>query len=158
MKQKIFLLACSFFLVFGVSFLGSLEGVFAADDNDAQVAADNAKNGSVPSAASDNPAGATAPSADYTTANLEKVGLLTFGGPKNIPQLGVMIMSFLGETIIFASVLGFMIGGGFLVFSAGDEGMMSRGKDIMIASVVGLVVTLLAYLLVTLVQSFLYAL
>ncbi len=95
--------------------------------------------------------------ADSTSASLKKMGLWNFGGVTNIPQLGMVIMSFLGKVIIFASVLGFMVGGGHLVFSAGDEGMVSRGKDIMVASVVGLAITLLSYVIVTLVQTLFYS-
>lgn len=90
--------------------------------------------------------------------SLSNMGLDTFGGPRNINNLAINIMSFLGQVIVFASVLGFMIGGGFLVFAAGDEGRVERGKGLMVASIIGLVITLLAYLIVTLVQSLFYAL
>ena len=93
---------------------------------------------------------------DHNTANLNDWGFLTFGGPKSFGELAVMIMSFLGRVIIFAAVLGFMIGGGMMVFSAGDEGLVSRGKEVLIASIIGLSVTLLAYLIVELLQGTLY--
>ncbi len=94
---------------------------------------------------------------DLQNAHLNKMGMTKFGGAWNIASLARVVMSFLGKTIVFAAVLGFMIGGGFMVASAGDEGMRSRGKDIMIASVVGLSVTLLSYLIITFVQSLIYS-
>jgi len=94
--------------------------------------------------------------ADVEVAHLGKMGLLFSGGPRSVSALLIMLMGFLSQAIIFTSVIGFMIGGGFFIFSAGDEGMMSRGKDIMIASVIGLTVTLLAYAIVHFVRTVFY--
>lgn len=96
--------------------------------------------------------------AAWEKARLVDMKLCIFGCYTSIETLSVSIMSLLAKVIVFASVIGFMVGGGFLVFSAGDEGMMSRGKDIMIASVVGLIVTLLAYAIVQFVRIIFYSL
>ncbi len=79
------------------------------------------------------------------------------GTPTSLSELLLMVMNFLGVSIVFVSVLGFMVGGGFLIFSAGSESIAERGKSILLASVVGISVTLLAYLIVKLVQTFAYS-
>lgn len=92
---------------------------------------------------------------DYNKAELTKI-LPDYMGVRSLKDLGLKIMDFLGRTIIMVSVLGIMIGGGFWVFSNGDEGMVSKGKDMLLASIVGLSVTMLAYAIIMLVQSVLY--
>lgn len=65
-------------------------------------------------------------------------------------------MTFLGTIIVLASTIGIVTGGSFLVFSGGDDGKISRGKDIIVYSLIGLAVTIGSYLIVTLVQAILY--
>jgi len=102
--------------------------------------------------------------AEHTKANLKKMKIVSFfgsgmadGNPPTLKMFLKNTMAFLGKVIIFVSVAGFMIGGGFWVFSAGDESMTSRGKNIMIASVIGLSITFLSVLLVKLVQYIIYS-
>lgn len=78
------------------------------------------------------------------------------GAPTTFESLAGRIMKIMGVFIIFVAILGIMIGGMMLIFSAGDESMMERGKGLMIASIIGLVVTLMAYVIITLIRSFLY--
>jgi len=85
------------------------------------------------------------------------IGIVVPGTPQSFGELAKMVMRFLGITIVLASVLGFMIGGSFLIFSAGSENTAERGKSILLASIIGLSVTLLAYLIVTLFQSIFYS-
>lgn len=91
------------------------------------------------------------------SADLGKMGLLAFNGPKSFQGLATTIIKFLGYAIILAAVVGLMVGGSMLIISAGDENMFNQGKDVLTASLIGLVVTLLAYLIVTLVQSIVYS-
>jgi hypothetical protein len=94
---------------------------------------------------------------DWIRANLCEMNLCVFGFPRSISELGIIVMEFLGTTIIFASVGGFMIGGGFLVFSGGDESRVTRAKQILTASIIGLGIVLSSYLIIRLVQSVLYS-
>ena len=59
-------------------------------------------------------------------------------------------------TAVLAAVLGVMVGGFFILFSAGENGMES-GKKILIASAIGLAVVMMSYLIVTLLQTFIYS-
>ena len=85
-------------------------------------------------------------------------GIVPDGAPTSLEDLMMMIMNFLGVSIVFVSVIGFMVGGAFLIFSAGSENTAEKGKSILLASVIGISVTLLAYIIVKLVQTFLYSL
>jgi len=89
------------------------------------------------------------------TAKLDTL-IPNYAGPKTISSFSKTIMKFLGIMIILASTLGFAVGGAMLIFSAGSESLMERGRKLLVMSLVGLVVTLLAYLIVTLMQQFLY--
>lgn len=89
------------------------------------------------------------------TAKLDTM-IPNYAGPKTISSFSKTIMKFLGIMIILASTLGFAVGGAMLIFSAGSESLMERGRKLLVMSLVGLVVTLLAYLIVTLMQQFLY--
>jgi hypothetical protein len=98
---------------------------------------------------------AYAKDADHTKAKLTNI--FPYIGVRSLGDLGLKVMDYMGRIIILASVLGIMIGGGFWVLSNGDEGMVSQGKNVMFASVIGLTVTMLSYAIVMLVQSLLYS-
>ena len=91
------------------------------------------------------------------TADLSHMGLNKFSKFTHISKVFEVVMQFLGINIILASVIGGMIGGTMLIISAGNENLAERGKNILVASAIGLVITLLAYLGVTLVQQILYS-
>lgn len=74
----------------------------------------------------------------------------------SLEELLLKVITLLGTLIVLASVVGIVVGGAFLVFSGGDDGKVSRGKDIIVYSLIGLAVTLCSYLIVTLVQAVLY--
>ncbi len=98
--------------------------------------------------------------AEPVTASLCAMRLCEFFTPSRstgVTDFLKVIMRFLGLTIILVATLGIMIGGLFYIFSAGDEGQAERGKSIIIASVIGLTVVFLSYLIVTLLQTFLFS-
>lgn len=80
------------------------------------------------------------------------------GSPKSMKDLAFKVMKFLNLTIAGVSLVGVMSGGVMLIVSAGNESLMQKGKDVLKYSIIGLVVTLSAYLIVTLVQTILYSL
>lgn len=81
--------------------------------------------------------------------------MITTGSPTSLKDLAFKIMRFLNLTIAGVSLIGVMGGGIMLIVSAGSESLMQKGKDILKYSIIGLVVTLSAYLIVTLVQTIL---
>lgn len=66
------------------------------------------------------------------------------------------IIKFLAKTIGSLSILGICIGGVMWVISAGEDAQLETAKGIIISSVIGLIITLSAYLIVTFVQGVLY--
>lgn len=66
------------------------------------------------------------------------------------------IIVFLAKTIGIFSILGIMIGGLIMILTGASEENAKKGKTIMIASIVGLLVTLGAYLIISFVQYLLY--
>ena len=90
------------------------------------------------------------------SANMSEMGLCNFfpcGGSTTMIRVIQGLMEFLALGIIFLSVLGIIIGGLYYIFSAGDEGGAERGKSIIVASVIGLAVVFLSYLIVKLMQA-----
>ncbi len=79
------------------------------------------------------------------------------GGPKSVTELLFKILKFLNITVASVAVLAVMIGGIMLITSAGSENQMNRGKEIIKYSLIGLGLAIFAYLIVTLVQTILYA-
>ncbi|MBT5516461.1 hypothetical protein HOK22_00955, partial [Candidatus Peregrinibacteria bacterium] len=65
----------------------------------------------------------------------------------------INILSLLVGTFAFVML---MIGGFIFIVSGGNETQIDRGKSIMAQSVLGLVVALLAYFIVTAVLAFFY--
>jgi hypothetical protein len=132
-NMKIIFCSLAFFFVFCMFFLLSSflseEGVYAEDE----------------------------PDSNLNQVSLEEMGITYFGGQMNIRNFGIMVMSFMGKVVLFCSVSGFIVGGILWVFSADDEGKISRGKDIMFASVLGMSFVLLSYLIVTLLQTVIYS-
>jgi hypothetical protein len=85
------------------------------------------------------------------------VSFIDKGGVRDVESLGTKIMRFLNLTIAALSMLGVMIGGVVLITAAGNDSQVQYGKEILKFSLIGLVVTLSAYLIVTLVQTILYS-
>ena len=75
--------------------------------------------------------------------------------PKDIVK---KIIKFLNISIMSVSVLGVMIGGLVMMTASGDDGQISKGKDILKYSIMGLIMTISAYLIVTFAQTILYSL
>jgi hypothetical protein len=66
------------------------------------------------------------------------------------------IINFISLTIGSIAILLIIIGGLLMIVSEGDENRLQRGKDIVIAAIIGLVISLSAYLIVTFFQSIFY--
>ncbi len=93
----------------------------------------------------------------FSVAKLCQMGLCVFGGPGDVERLGFILMNFLAGTIVFAAVLGFMIGGFYMVLSGGVEARVAKGKNILIASVSGLLLVFSSVLIVRLISALIYS-
>jgi len=91
------------------------------------------------------------------TVDLRSMGLLHFGGPQNLEGFILQVMRIIAILIILISTLGGMIGGIILITSGGSENRAETGKNVITASIIGLILVFTAYLVVTLLQSFLYS-
>jgi hypothetical protein len=76
----------------------------------------------------------------------------------SIEEFGILIIQFLTGTVVLVTILTFMIGSAFWIFSAGNESLVERGKDLMMYSLLGILITLGAYVIIKLFQVILYAL
>ncbi len=93
-------------------------------------------------------------------ANMGKMGLCTFircGGSTSEINFLRRIMSYLAITIVLVATIGIIIGGMFYIFDAGSESGADNGKSIIIASVIGLTMVFLSYLIITLLQAFVFS-
>ncbi len=84
--------------------------------------------------------------------DIQQGNILTF------EQVGERFIRTLTGTVVLVAILVFMIGGGFWIFSAGNESLVERGKDMMIYSIIGVLLVLGAYVIIKLVQVVLFAL
>lgn len=73
-------------------------------------------------------------------------------------QFGSRFISFMSGVVVLITILVFMIGSGFWIFSSGNESLVERGKDMMIYSTIGILMVLGAYVIVKVVQVILYSL
>lgn len=68
-------------------------------------------------------------------------GVNTSDLKEGIPTLIGNIIDFLIDCLVrYALILTIMIGGGFIMFSTGNPGMVSRGKAIVLSSLVGSII------------------
>ena len=74
----------------------------------------------------------------------------------SLKDVAFKIMKFLNLTIASAAALATVIGGLMLITAAGNDSQIQNGKNTIKYSVLGLVITLSAYLIVTLLQTALY--
>lgn len=95
----------------------------------------------------------------FSSAKLGKDGLgihvINTNSANEVPG---KIIPFLTGTVVLISILVFMIGGGFWIFSAGNDSLVERGKTMMLYSVLGIVLVLGAYVITVLYQTILYSL
>ena len=69
--------------------------------------------------------------------------------PSTVNQLVSRVITFLGWIVGVVSVIGVLIGAALYVFSAGDPNRTRVAKDAIVYSIVGLIVAILAYSIVT---------
>jgi hypothetical protein len=87
---------------------------------------------------------------------------LKLQGQKDLKEIGgigayiVRLMNFMAMTIGSFAFLAIVVGGFMMVTSAGQEAQVQRGKDIIKLSIIGLIVVLMAYFLVSFTQSIFY--
>jgi len=72
-----------------------------------------------------------------------------------ISFLGLLI-DFLAKLAASMSMLGLIVGGVMMVFSGGNEDMMTKGKGTLTYSILGLVIVFGAYIIVTFVEGIFY--
>ncbi|MBU1019013.1 MAG: hypothetical protein ABII07_00950 [Patescibacteria group bacterium] len=68
----------------------------------------------------------------------------------------LMIINFLSQIIGTVAIGLIIIGGLFLLASEGDDSRVQKGKTIIVQAIIGLIIALASYIIVTLVQSLLY--
>jgi len=73
-------------------------------------------------------------------------------------DFGQKFIQIMSGIVVLITILVFMIGGGFWIFSAGNESLVERGKGMMIYSTIGILLVLGAYVVVKVVQIILYSL
>ncbi len=73
-------------------------------------------------------------------------------------QISEAFIKLLTGVVLLLTILTFMIGSSFWIFSAGNESLVERGKDLMIYSLVGILIVVGSYVIVRLFQVILYAL
>lgn len=87
-------------------------------------------------------------------------GTKGFGNePGQINNIGfylVRTINFMALTIGSFAFLAIVIGGFILVTSGGQEAQLQRGKDIIKFAIIGLIVALLSYFIVSFIQSLVY--
>lgn len=88
-------------------------------------------------------------------ANLGDYG--SFSPVTSVGSLGNKILKLLLFLLGGIGLLGIIIGGGMMMFGGMDESMLDRGKEIIIYSLIGVAVALLAMAITTLVQTVFYS-
>lgn len=68
----------------------------------------------------------------------------------------LQIINFLSLTVASVSFLGIVVGGFLLLASSGNENMVNKGKEVITYAVIGLVLTLSSYFIVSFVQNLLF--
>jgi hypothetical protein len=86
-----------------------------------------------------------------------ELDMIHIGGPKSLSGVIGKFLKLLNFSIVAISVMGVMIGSFLMIISAGDESQIERGKSIFKFSIIGLVVTLAAYMIVSFAQTLLYS-
>lgn len=79
------------------------------------------------------------------------------GADLSMEQIVTNIVTFLADLIVYLCVALFMVGAFFLVISQGDGDNFTRGKELIIGSLIGLAVTLGAAAIIRTVYYFFYS-
>ena len=66
------------------------------------------------------------------------------------------IIDFLSKVIGTVAIILVIIGGALMLVSEGDDNKIQKGKTILTQAIIGLIIALSSYILVTFVQSLLY--
>lgn len=92
-------------------------------------------------------------------AHLGKSGFdINPSGWTGVVDFSERFLQLLTGIVVLLSIAVFMLGGGMWIFSAGNESLVGRGKDMMLYSCIGLFCVLGAYVIVRIAQIVLYAL
>ena len=89
------------------------------------------------------------------TANLDKYG--SFSPVESVGELAQKVLNFLLYLLGLLGLLGIIIGGGMMLFGGMDDSMLERGKEVILYSLIGVGIALLALVLTTLVLTILYS-
>ena len=92
-----------------------------------------------------------------TTFSLEDLGIV-IGNVRSSEDLAKNIITFLARLIGLFAVLSIMAGGTMMIVSTNNESLQTKGKNLIIYSVVAVVAVLGAYVVVSNVQQVLYSL
>lgn len=81
---------------------------------------------------------------------------ITPGKSETIEDYAKSIIKYMAGTISVFAILGIMVGGVILMTAYGKEEQLQKGKSIIWYSILGLVFTIWAYIIVTFVQAIIY--
>jgi hypothetical protein len=88
-------------------------------------------------------------------ARLDRWGFFTkFDSIEDLIQ---NIIYFLSYVVGALALLGLFVGGGMIIFGGAMEGMLEKGKDVIVYSIIGLAVAVLSYAITTFVTTILYS-
>lgn len=67
------------------------------------------------------------------------------------------IIYFLSYVVGSLALLGLFVGGGMIIFGGAMDGILEKGKDVILYSIIGLAVAVLSYAITTFVTTVLYS-
>ena len=88
--------------------------------------------------------------------DLDKAGM-DVGGSKNIEDLAVTWINYMALFISVFAIIWIMIWGIVLMTAYGQEEQIQKGKSIILYSILGLIFTISAYIIVSFVQTIVYS-
>ena len=98
----------------------------------------------------------TVPQSDEAEGSQDQTYLTNDSEQSPLTQFILLIIKFLSQLIGTISMVLIIIGGMLMLASEGDDNRIQKGKTIITQAIIGLILALTSYILVTFVQSLLY--